>query len=89
MVVRQGKPLTKHPAYLMARNDMPQATCADCDAEAGWYCMDCLVKQGEWINLCAAHLSKHIHDEYGGPLPLINSPWLGMCGYDGPAEPPY
>lgn len=89
MAVRQGKPLTKHPVHLMARNNMPESICAECDAEAGWYCMDCLVERGEWLNLCTAHLGKHNHDEYGGPSTLINSPRLGMCGYDGPAEPPY
>ena len=26
---------------------------------------------------------------YGDPISLVNSPRLGMCGYDGPAEPPY
>ncbi|PIE81443.1 MAG: hypothetical protein CSA11_03645 [Chloroflexi bacterium] len=89
VAVRQGKPLTTHPIYLMARNNMPEAICAECDAKAGWYCMDCLIEQNEWLNLCAAHLDKHNHNQYGGPMPLINSPRLGMCGYDGPAEPPY
>ncbi|MCB8944049.1 MAG: hypothetical protein H6658_09870 [Ardenticatenaceae bacterium] len=87
--VREGKPLTKHPIYLMARNKMPEVTCAECGAVAGWYCADCLAEQGEWITLCADHLADHAHDEYGGPSPLINSPRLGMCGYAGPAEPPY
>ena len=27
----------------------------------------------------------HPHDQYGEPIPLVNSPRLGMCGYDGPA----
>lgn len=87
--VREGTPLTKHPIYLMARNNVPEAACAECGAAATWYCADCLVEKGEWINLCANHLNTHDHDEYGGPSPLINSPRLGMCGYDGPAEPPY
>lgn len=87
--VREGTPLTKHPIYLLARNKMPEAVCNECGAEAGWYCVDCLVEQGEWINLCARHLVNHKHDDYGGPSPLINSPRLGMCGYDGPADPPY
>lgn len=86
---RQGKPLTKHPIYLMARNNLPDAVCAECGAEAGWYCVDCLIEQDEWINLCAEHLADHDHDDYGGPTPLINSPRLGMCGYEGPADPPY
>ncbi|WP_127011414.1 hypothetical protein ACF3DV_03465 [Chlorogloeopsis fritschii PCC 9212] len=28
-------------------------------------------------------------DNYGEPIPLVNSPRLSLCGYDGPAEPPY
>jgi hypothetical protein len=87
--VREGRPLSKHPIYLMSRNNMPEVVCAECGAVATWYCVDCLVEQGEWITLCANHLADHDHDEYGGPSPLINSPRLGMCGYAGPADPPY
>lgn len=89
IATRRGNPLTKHPIYLMARNKMPTDTCAECDAVAGWYCADCLVNHGEWITLCQAHLSHHSHDVYGGVTPLFNSPRLGVCGYDGPATPPY
>ena len=87
--IRQGAPLTGKPVYLLARNNLPAAECAVCGAPAGWYCADCLVEQGEWINLCETHCADHEHDDYGGPSPLINSPRLGMCGYAGPAEPPY
>jgi len=86
---RQGAPLTGKPVYLLARNNLPAAECAGCGAPAGWYCADCLVERGEWINLCEAHCADHEHDDYGGPQPLVNSPRLGMCGYNGPAEPPY
>jgi hypothetical protein len=86
---RTGNPLTNKPVYLMARNNMPQTECAVCSAEASLYCMDCLVEEDEWITLCEKHRDEHNHDEYGGPSLLINSPRLGMCGYDGPATPPY
>ncbi|MCP4426849.1 MAG: hypothetical protein GY803_20365 [Chloroflexi bacterium] len=86
---RAGRPLTNKPIYLMARNKMPDTECDECGAAAGWYCADCLIEEGEQVGLCEEHLIEHDHDEYGGPTPLINSPRLGMCGYDGPAEPPY
>lgn len=86
---RQGAPLTGKPIYLLARNNMPQAECSECGARADWYCADCQVELGEWIDLCDKHRANHDHDEYGGPQPLVNSPRLGMCGYDGPADPPY
>jgi hypothetical protein len=87
--VRQGKPLTNKPIYLMARNKLPKEACVECGAVAGYYCADCLVELSEWLPLCEEHCADHDHDEYGGSTPLINSPRMGMCGYDGPAEPPY
>jgi hypothetical protein len=27
---REGKPLSSHPIFLMARNDEPEATCIEC-----------------------------------------------------------
>ena len=39
--------------------------------------------------LCQLHAGTHPHDDYGNPVSIVNSPRMGMCGYDGPAEPPY
>jgi len=88
---RKGKATTKHPIVLMARNNMPEMLCKECDKPATYLCIECLYeadKAGTWF-LCNEHAEEHPHTEYGEPVPLINSPRLGMCGYDGPAEPPY
>ena len=88
---RHGKATTKRPIALMARNNMPEMLCNECNQPAGWLCLECLYEADEpgiWF-LCDEHVKDHPHDEYGEPLPLVNSPRLGMCGYDGPAEPPY
>ena len=89
--LRTGKPTTKHPIGLMARNNMPEMLCQVCDKIAGYLCIECLYEadeQGAWF-LCDEHLKDHPHQEYGEPIPLVNSPRLGMCGYEGPADPPY
>ncbi len=86
---REGWPLTEHPVYLMARNHMPPDVCSECGETAGWYCRECNIENGEWVNLCRKHAEAHTHHEYGDPYPLVNSPRLGMCGYTGPAKPPY
>lgn len=86
---REGKPATKHPIALMARNLMPEAKCIECERPAEWLCMECVIEEQEWGVLCDEHAKTHPHDEYGAPFRLVNSPRLGMCGYEGPAEPPY
>jgi hypothetical protein len=88
--VRQGKALSKHAISLMTRNLQPEARCSECGEPANWLCIECLYEENEggWF-LCDEHTEEHPHDDYGEPMPLCNSPRVGMCGYEGPAEPPY
>ena len=87
---RQGKPTTPHPIALMGRNLAPEATCMECGEPATWICMQCFyAREDGRCELCAEHAQEHECDDYGGPMPLVNSPRVGMCGYVGPAEPPY
>ena len=88
---RKGKATTKHPLALMSRNNMPEMRCKECDKPATHLRLECLYEADEaetWC-LCDEHAEDHPHTEYGEPVSLVNSPRLGMCGYDGPAEPPY
>ena len=87
--VRKGKPLTRHPIFLMARNEMPEATCVECGQPATHLCLECEQELNQPGTLCDEHARKHPHEDYGEPIPLVNSPRLGMCGYTGPADPPY
>lgn len=87
--VREGKSVTSHPITLLVRNVMPESECLECKQPAAWLCMECLIEENEWGTLCDKHAKTHPHDNYGEPIPLVNSPRLGMCGYVGPAEPPY
>ena len=89
VAARQGKPLTRHPIFLMGRNDPPPAYCTECKQPAAWLCMECLVELDEPGTLCDEHAEEHPHVNYGDPVPLVNSPRMGMCGYCGPADPPY
>lgn len=89
LAVREGQPLTNHPITLMARNLMPVALCYFCGQPAQFYCMECIVEHGRSGLLCQHHADEDEHTEFGGVGKLYNSPRMGMCGYDGPAEPPY
>lgn len=87
--VREGKPTTSHPIALMARNLQPEATCMECGQPAAWLCMECVYEHEESGLPCDKHVQDHSREDYGEPFPLVNSPRVGMCGYTGPAEPPY
>ena len=89
VAVREGVPTTKHPMALMARNLLPEAPCIECGKTATMFCNECLIEDGVFGVLCDKHAKTHPHEDYGEPIPLVNSPRLGMCGYEGPAEPPY
>ena len=87
--IREGKPTNSRPISLMARNLMPECECIECKQPAAWLCMECLIEDEVWGTLCDEHAETHPHGNYGEPVPLVNSPRLGLCGYQGPAEPPY
>ena len=87
--MRMGKPLTKHPIVLLFRNETPEAPCIECGAPASWFCQECLIEDDNPGHLCDKHVKDHPHDQYGEPSELVNSPRMGACGYDGPANPPY
>lgn len=86
--VRHGRPTTKRPIALMARNMMPVEPCVKCGEPATQLCMECVIEEDTWGTLCDEHARTHDHEDYG-TLPLVNSPRVGMCGYAGPADPPY
>ena len=89
VAVREGKPTTSRPIALMARNLPPEALCMECEQPASWLCVECTYDEERSGLLCDEHVRDHPHDDYGEPFPLVNSPRVGMCGYTGPAEPPY
>jgi hypothetical protein len=87
--VRQGARTSKHPIALMARNAAPVIACQECGAPATRLCMECVYDHERAGTLCDEHAAGHPHEEYGEPMALVNSPRMGMCGYEGPADPPY
>lgn len=85
---REGKPLTEHPIVLMARNKAFSPTCMICGEPATDLCTECMyAREDERCELCEKHAAEHEHEEM--LLAIVNSPRVGVCGYDGPAEPPY
>ena len=87
--VRVGKPTTPNPVTLMARNNAPERRCIDCGQPATLLCIECIWEHNSSGTLCERHGEAHPHEDDGDPLIIGNSPRMGLCGYEGPAEPPY
>ena len=91
---REGKPTGDRPIFLMSRNLPPAYGCAECGNPAVRACSGCVgfddISPGA---LCESHAEAHkcgyVEFSDDAPAPIANSPRAGMCGYDGPAEPPY
>jgi hypothetical protein len=58
---RQGKPTSKHPIALLARNVMPEALCQECGQPAKWLCIECLYEENK-THLCDVHAEEHPHE---------------------------
>lgn len=87
--VREGRPLTSHPLVLMARNSPFDAQCQQCEQQATYLCIECEYETDEVGAFCDQHADEHEEVHPDGLLDRVNSPRVGMCGYCGPAEPPY
>ena len=88
VAVREGKPMTEHPIYLMARNELPAVETCGCGKPGAWLCMDYEDASDEVVILCKEHGKEEEYQDHA-MLPIVNSPRTGMCGYEGPAVPPY
>jgi len=91
METRTGVHLSRNPIVLLARNVLPPANCMVCNKVATHFCENCADEAQASGFLCPEHAQNHHHEDqdFDTTFPLVNSPRVGMCGYDGPAEPPY
>jgi len=65
---------------VLARNDAPVFPCDACGKEATQVCTQCIYDGQGW--LCDACVAEHACGEDMLP-PVVNSPRVGMCGYEG------
>lgn len=84
---RRGSAATNRPVVMMARNDAPAFECMECHASAALLCLECVYDDRSGM-LCAEHGVGHPRDD-DELMPVVNSPRMGLCGYTGPARPPY
>jgi hypothetical protein len=78
---REGLADPKDAVKLLARNLAPEFKCNVCGATAT------LILGGVWGDgntYCKKHAKKY--EDEGLLLPIVNSPRVGVCGYDGPGR---
>lgn len=91
-VLNYGPPKSnaKSGVRLLARNEPIGFLCSKCGNPATEFCAECQwgVENPEdedsvlYCDKCANDTAKHQHDE-GMLLPVVNSPRMGVCGYEG------
>lgn len=87
---RRGRPTTKHPVALMARNIHRPPPCQTCGEPARFLCLDDHYEGSDDLaGYVCEDAAAHMDHEEDGMLPVVNSPRSGVCGYVGPAEPPW
>ena len=69
VAVREGRPTTSRPIALMARNNLPDLPCMECDQTATGICIECVYEYDAGGLLCQQHKETHPHDDYGGATP--------------------
>ena len=81
VAVREGG-FKGHAPRILARNDPPRHACASCGKPATLLCTECSCQGEDEGWLCKACGKEH---ECGEEmlLPAVNSPRVGVCGYDG------
>lgn len=76
---REGR-IGRERVRLLARNEAPEFTCAKCGKPAKW-----IHTEEAWERdnpfYCEEHQRKH-QDDWAF-LPVVNSPRMGVCGYEG------
>ena len=78
---RDGLVNPKNAVMLLARNVAPEFKCSVCGEPATY------ISGGVWGDgdtYCKKHTKKYEDD--GLVLPIVNSPRVGVCGYDGPSS---
>jgi hypothetical protein len=73
-----------HMIRSLAMNAAPFIPCSFCEEEAERVCTSCIGERTGW--LCDACAEKHDCEEEM-MLPVVNSPRVGLCAYEGPPPP--
>lgn len=70
----------KNKVRLLSRNIQPEIACSNCGKPASYVCSQCIYNGDGWV--CNECSDKH---ECGEEmlLPVVNSPRVGVCGYEG------
>ncbi len=66
---------------LLTRNEDPEWKCIRCDKPASWICTHCMWESDSPF-YCEQH-EEHADEHDEMLLPVVNSPRMGQCGYEG------
>jgi hypothetical protein len=80
VAVRETKEALPNGLLLVARNHAPEISCKKCNVPATRVLMAYVKNDGSYCEACAEKLPEEDSDI---TLPVVNSPRMGVCGYEG------
>lgn len=72
----------KTAVRLLVRNEAPEYVCKECGKPADYICVECTYESDDPF-FCEACAEKHFKEDHEFGLPVVNSPRMGVCGYEG------
>ncbi len=78
--IRETKESLPNGFFLVARNLAPEISCKKCKVPATRVLMAYVKNDGSYCEACAEKLPEEDNDI---TLPVVNSPRMGVCGYEG------
>lgn len=72
----------KEAVRLLVRNEAPSFYCSVCGKPATYICCECIYESDNpfFCDKCSETHQETMHELF---LPVVNSPRMGVCGYDG------
>ena len=72
----------KTAVRLLVRNEAPEYVCKECGKPADYICVECTYESDDPF-FCESCAEKHFKEDHEFGLPVVNSPRMGVCGYEG------
>ncbi len=84
LLLKAGEKTLVQPGItILARNNPPEMNCLECGKPGEWVCPPCGEETNYQRGMYCEECSRKHECSQGCLLPVVNSPRMGVCGYEG------